>query len=352
MRNCTLACFAVAFCTQLASAQNEFEIFPGDDGVGARFASRGDARDDQGALFQGYPTSHFRGIGGNASTCELTELEFIVQDQNGVTQEAFDVVLRRGDANGPTLGDAALIVDIPVTTPIGPDVAYAVQLTIALTTPATIPCDEVFFAGHQFAADPDWPRRDGVAASIFRYRQDPLLVETPNHAWQFVGDPTSGTVSQPSGRLLNMGLRGDAPTMNIGASSLFRPTLPDFGVAGMYPDVTPRPGAEDGLLFRVRDGTNRNGTALVLLGNAFDPPFPLQFLGLDANLWLNASLSGIVARGSINPGGEAIVLPAWLDFGNIRRFAGLGFVYFQAITFTTGSPPMNVRLSNAVATKL
>lgn len=343
----------IAACTHAAFAQNQFEIYPNEFNTGTVVYSRGDAGNGQGALFQGYPPSHFRGLGDNGTDCAWSGFEYFVEDQNGITQESYTLAVRRGDdLGGPVLGAAGALFAAPLTTPPAAAGAQVIQVTVALVTPLPRPCEDHVFVGHQFEATADWPATDGLAAAVYLYAQDPALAGRPNHAWQFIGDPEAGTVSQPQPLVVNMGVRTAAAVMSIGVSSQSRPHFPDYGVAGMYPDVTASPGADDGLIFRVRDGTNANGSAIVLFGTGLDPAFPLAFLGIEGSLRMTIHLIGQFTTGTLNEGGESVIVPPWLDTGRLRRFAGAGFLYFQTLTFTPGAPPTNLRATNAVGTKL
>jgi hypothetical protein len=159
--------------------------------------------------------------------------------------------------------------------------------------------------------------------------------------------------------VINMALRTATPTLSIGTLSdpLTHPgkRSPDFGPSGMFPDVDTAPGhAAHGLLFRVRDAANAGGRAVLLLGTAFDPPFPLAAFGIDGELWLSASLDGQLTYGdTLDSTGEAWIAPAWLGPGQIHRLAGAGWPVLQAITFgLQGGQPVGVRVSNGASVRL
>jgi hypothetical protein len=345
----------------VAPSQNEFEIYPGDNGAGTRFVRRGTFGAGAGAIFQHYPTSHFRGIGDDGQRCALTGAQFLIQDQDRRTQESWTLAVRRGDVGGPWPGPVGLIAGLPVQTP--PDaasggVAWEIALDVG-SNPIVIPCAQPFFVGHQLAAAPSWPSGDGLAPWVYLYREDPHLVGRPNQAWQIVGNPDTDAPSQPDRQVINVALRTQTPTLSIG--TLSDPTThpgkrsPDFGPSGMYPDVSNAPGnAAHGLLFRVRDDANAGGTTVLLLGTAFDPPFRLSAFGIAGNLWMTSSLDGQMTYGDrLDSVGEAWVAPAWLGPGQLPRLANTGWPVLQAITYTSqGGQVSNVRVSNAVSVRL
>jgi hypothetical protein len=344
----SLATLALLLCpsTALAQLQNEFEIYPADHAGGTQFFARGTFGSGEGSVFQDYPPSHQRGIGDEGTSCRLTGFEFVISDGDGQTPETFEVAVRRGDATGPALGAAGLIGAVSVNTPSAAAGPIALEITVSLTTPLTVPCDDHLYVGTQLPADPDWPG-DGVANAVYVHSQDPALAGMPSHAWQIVGSPDTGQVSKPGDGTLNMSVRTLAPVLNMGVNGSTGPVDPDFGPAGMYPDVGRARGAAHGLIFRVRDGVSANGTAILLFGTGFDAPFSLGSLGIAGNLWMSASLVGQIASGTFNVGGECVIFPAWMDAGQLERFAGVGTVAFQAITFKPG--PADVRMSNAVS---
>jgi hypothetical protein len=109
---------------------------------------------------------------------------------------------------------------------------------------------------------------------------------------------------------LNMSVRTHAPVLNMGVNGSTGPIDPDFGPAATYPDVARARGAAHGLIFRVRDGVNANGTAILLFGIGFDAPFSLASLGIEGSLWITTNLIGQIAAGTFNVGGECMLFPA------------------------------------------
>lgn len=341
-------------------AQNKLEVYPGDGGAGTRFVRRGTFGALQGSIFQSYPPSHFRGIGDDGSACSLRGVQFLIQDQDRRTQEAWTVAVRRGDANGPWAGSAGLIAGLPAATP--PDTGSGTQvweITLDATTPIAIPCAGEFFVGHQLPAAVGWPVVDGLAPWVYLYREDPNLFGLPHHAWQIIGSVDTGVPSQPDRQVINIALRTTSATLTIGTVSdpITHPgqRSPDFGPTGMYPDVDSGPGsAAHGLLFRVRDRANAGGFAILLLGSTFDPPLSLGNFGINGSLWMTTHLDGQMTFGdALDSTGEVWIARDWYGPAQLHRLAGAGPAVLQAVTFSlSGGQPVNVRVSNAASVLL
>lgn len=331
-------------------ALNEFDVFPGPGGTGVSSVSRGNFGTGEGSLFQGYPPSHFRGIGDSGASSTLHQFWYIIQDQDISTQDPYSYVVRSGSAGGPTLGASGLMFQFSTVTPFnGAGGGGAWAITLTLGTPLTIPSDDHFFVGWQFPPAPNWPGTDGPSPQLRSQASDAELAGQPHHAWQFIGDPNAGSVSQTSGRVWCEKLRTPAPVLNVGSVGTVAFPGGDFGATGMYTKV----GMPEslGIQFRIRDASNANGNAIVLFGTAYDPNFPLCTFGIQGNLWLTTGLIGQLWSTPLDAAGEAIGGPAWMGAGMLHRFGGSNaFVLFQALTFSAG--PSQVRASNGAGTRM
>jgi hypothetical protein len=330
-------------------AVNEFDVFPGAGQTGITSISRGNFGTGEGAAWQGYPPSHFRGIGDSGASCTVQQFWYVVQDQNTITQDPYTFAARRGTGTGPTPGAAGLLFSFPTSTPLGTGGVGAWGITLTPATPVTVPCNDHFFVGWQFPPAPGWSATDGPSTQLRIYTADAQLAGQPHHSWQFIGNPdTPGTISQTSARVWIVKLRTASPMLNVG--SLGATITPDFGATGMYTKVAPA-GSGLGLTFRVRDAENANGTAVIFFGTAYDPAFALCNLGIQGRLWLTTGLIGQLHTMALGATGEGIGGPAWMGVNQLHRFGGGTpvFVLFQAITHTGLA---KVRASNAAGTRL
>jgi hypothetical protein len=330
-------------------AMNEFDVFPGPGQTGVTSISRGNFGPGEGSVFQGYPPSHFRGIGDSGASCTVQQVFYVVQDQNTITQDPYTFAMRRGTAGGPTPGAAGLLFSFPTLTPLGVGGVGAWGITLTPASPVAVPCNDHFFVGWQLPAHAGWSATDGPSTQLRLQTADAQLAGQPHHSWQFIGNPnTPGTISQTSGRVWLIKLRNPSPALNVG--SLGATITPDFGATGMYTKVAPA-GSGLGLTFRVRDAENANGTAIILFGTAYDPEFPLCNLGIMGRLWVTTGLIGQLHAMTLGATGEAIGGPAWMGINQLHRFGGGApvFVMFQAITHTALA---KVRASNGAASRL
>lgn len=331
---------------------NEFDVFPGPGQTGVTSISRGNFGTGEGSAWQGYPPSHFRGIGDDGTDCTIGQFWYIIQDQNRVTQDPYTFAVRSGTAGGPTPGAGGLLYSFATSTPLGAAGPGAWGITLTPGTPVTIPCDDHFFVGWQFPPAPDWSALDGPSTQLRIQSADPEMAGQPHHSWQFIGNPdTPGTISQTSARVWIIKLRTPCPTLNVG--SLGTAAFPggDFGATGMYTKVGPS-GSGLGMTFRVRDGSNPNGNAIILFGTAYDPSFALGSFGIKGNLWLTTGLVGQLHSMTLDAVGEGIGAPAWMGVDMLHRFTGSNaFVQFQAITWSQAGL-CNIRASNGAGSRL
>jgi hypothetical protein len=339
----------LAVAASPAAAQlSTFDIFPQAGFVGVNTASRGNFGPGDGSLFQGYPPSHFRGIGDDGTSCTVHGFQYLVQDQDTATSDPYTWAIRSGTAAGPTLGAGGLLAGLATATPLSTGGPGAWLITLTPTSPIAVPCNDHFFVGFQFPAFAAWPTSDGPSGQARTYAgEGPVLTGQPHHTWQFIGTPDTGAVSQTSARVWAISVRTPCPTLSVGA--LGWTISPNFGAPGMYTKVA-LPEAL-GITFRVRDAANPNGAAIILFGTAYDPSFGLGGFGIKGRLWLTAGLIGQLHAMTLGATGEAIGGPAWMGAGQLHRFGGTNaFVLFQAITYT---PPLgNVRAANAAGTRL
>lgn len=343
-------CFWDDISLKVVAPLNEFDVFPGPGQTGVTSISRGNFGTGEGSAWQGYPPSHFRGIGDDGTSCTLGQFNYIIQDQNTVTADAYTFAVRSGTVAGPTPGAPGLLYSFPTATPVGTGGVGAWSITLTPASPVTIPCADHFFVGWQFPPAPLWSATDGPSTQLRIQTADAQLAGQPHHSWQFIGNPnTPGTISQTSGRVWLIKLRTPCPALNVGSTGAL--ITPDFGATGMYTKVAPA-GSGLGITFRVRDASNPMGTAIILFGTAYDPSFGLGSFGIKGNLWLTTGLVGQLHTMPLDAAGLAIGGPAWMGTNMLHRLGGgtPAFVLFQAITYHGAL--CNVRASNGAGTRI
>lgn len=300
MRSLLLVPLALA-STAMAQTPNLFDIYSGC----TNFTSRGSVGVNAGEILLQVPSTHYAGVCQDATgaATSLTGFQYITQDQSGVTQETYYMVVRGDNSGAPDASAAGLLLRAgPLTTPastVTTPVAWIITAT--LTTASTaVPLCNTFYMGGEVAAAPGWAATDGQSFHICSYyiinttQADNPAPNAPNLAWDIV----NGAPLQPgAARCIRIGLLANSAMLKLGNND---PTLTNtancvttlgnvsFGAGGMWPQAQGASGTRnDGLNFRVRDAANANGVTVVFLGqNIGCPGLPLAGLANGA-LYLN-----------------------------------------------------------------
>lgn len=211
-----------------------FEIYPGV----TSFTSRGNiAGAASGEVHQGFHGSHWGCIGDSGSASSIIGVTYLTQDQNALTPELYDLVVRSGtDSAGPTPGaPGELSTIVGLTTPSGAATGAAWFITADFATPCAIPEKGFFSAGLGLGINPLWPA-DGqsVHASSTQLTQQ-SGPHQGDHAWQILTGPV---VSHPSGgRSWRIAPRVLTPILQNGVFATGG-TAYSRGMGGMFPPMT------------------------------------------------------------------------------------------------------------------
>jgi hypothetical protein len=280
-----------------AQTNNQLELYSGTTNFTTRSALAGAS---EGEICQRYPASAFNGIGqtldaNGQPVNRCTGIMLVLQDQSGITQEAFEVGLKGDDPLAPGNVDPTndLVRAGPFNTPASTATgAVAWIFTITLGTPF----DGLAAQGDTWAfcdvpANPAWTA-DGLSIHMSGWTATPFA-DNPNATAtipNFVnvidqtaiinGSTPQAAVLVNNTRFQRIWLMTPASVLHLGAdidpNAQVAPN-PNFGCAGLYPDQNT--GRRDGLAFRVRDANLAN-TAVTILGTFGPttslPPIPLS----------------------------------------------------------------------------
>lgn len=301
--------------------------------------SRGTLGLNPGEVLQKNPSSHFQGVGHDASgsSATLFSLRYTTQDQNAATPEPYTMLVRADNAGQPDPSPAGRLLGVgPLTTPSGTGV-LAWTITVTLGTPwASLPLCADYYHGAEVATRTGLD--DGQTFHICTYAAaDIPAASAPNVAWNI----QAGTPVQPgTGRVIRFTLGVQSPVLKMGnvdpntATTNCVSTIGNrsWGAGGMWPVCNAAASRTDGLDYRVRDSANANGLTALFLGvNAGCPGFPLGGLAQGA-LYLNPTGAFVqVGAGPLDTAGEGIgtVLPP----GSPACAAAVNrFLDFQAFT--------------------
>lgn len=337
----SLIFLALAVCAPAtAQTPNVFEIYSGC----TDFTSRGSIGTNAGEYMLQVPSTHYSGIGQDATgqSTRLVGFRYVTQDQNGVTQETYSLIVRSDLTGAPDCTAAGLLLNAgPLMTPpnstVGP---IAWQITATLTTVSTVlPLCATYYQGAQFPAAAGWSAgTDGQSLHITDYALgDNAAPSAPSLTWNCLGGAPVQPQFQETVRVdalvesavLNMSNVDPAVTVaciqGLGNRS--------FGAGGMWPVCTGAAGPRnDGLDCRVRDAGNAGGVFAIFLGTSVGCP-GLALGGLASGaLYLNPGGAFVqVNAGALSATGEgtAVVIPP-----NTRSCARAlnRFVDFQAFT--------------------
>jgi hypothetical protein len=211
-------CLAGALAAQ---TDDKFEIYPARNNLGTSYVTRPTPLATSNLeLLQEVPASHFAGVGDNGLFgCEATAFTLATQDQNQATAETFNVVFRSNHpAGGPNSAPSGLLLRTGDLTYWGSGSGPgAASLTVTFATPLSIPCIGGFSYGIEFRAAATFPA-DGQSLYAADYASnatgDNPRAAAPKHAFIVVAGGAVTPTSSPL--VLGVGLRGKAPTTNLG----------------------------------------------------------------------------------------------------------------------------------------
>ncbi len=303
-----------------------FEIHPGS----TSYTSRGNLGTGSGETIMGLHSTHWRGLGDNGKTCELTQLGLIDQDQNSFTQESFHLVIRTGDdINGPGTGIADRIARFgPILMPSTPTGSVnAWGQTITFSTPVTVPCDAFYGFGAELTNSTNWAA-DGMSCHTSfnrttRNRQY-CHMNSEAHGWYFQNGAATATADKTNYRTWRMrtGTTDTRPNLQLGATgtALGGGANQRYGMNGMFPDTG------ETLSARVTQ-TTATSTVMTYLDLGYGPGLAM-FAG-SSRLWLSALAATQVG----NSTGTAT--------GGLKHTE-------QLFGTTTGVPPIKIEFQSAV----
>ena len=281
--------------------------------------------------------------------CEIAGVSYVIQDNTAETQEVYDLRVRTGNAiTGPDPTPGGLKISVPLVSPGGTG-SIAWQISTVFGTPLTIPCADEWFLGIGLGPAFAWIV-DGLGLHSSQHNtgsgdnpRTAYMPTPPSFAW---GISPSGVVVHDGPRDWRIGALTGCAVLNVGAIHTGAAPSPNFGVAGMYPDVA-KPVRGDGLCFRVTDATNAGGLAFLFFTFPTVPVWasPFSFWTWKGSLWILSP--------TVPPGGSAVSIPISGEvhisppcFAPLGPCLPAGFIlYFQALT--TGpalTPP--VRFTN------
>ncbi len=264
------------------SAQS-IEIWPGV----TNFTSRGNIGTGTGEILQGFHESHWKGIGDSGAGATLSGIGLLTQDQNGSTQETYDVVIRSGtDAAGPTTGVAGELCVLaglltPPTTILTP-VAWAI--TNNFTTPCRIPTKGHFSAGIRVPTS-GWTA-DGQSLHMSAAPNHQSGPHIQDHGWQIIGAAATA-VHFASNRSVRVTLLTPTPIIQNGVFATTTTTY-SRGMGGMFPPI-----GTHGWSIHVDGGTPFAGgvTGIFLSPVVINPGFPIP--GIRGSLYLGSPLVSV-----------------------------------------------------------
>jgi hypothetical protein len=301
-----------------------------------------------------------RGIGATTkTTCTVSGQNFVIQDQERLTQDNYKIVYRRATApDGPADTTAAGVIAITAniqlpTPPPSTSGVIAWNMTITWTTPVTIPCEAGLYAGLELLP--------GASATDFTYIQtannftvgapstgDNPRVPTPKFFSASVTQPAAVFARSTSQRTLAFNLLAKTPTLNVGNIDSTQANYKSYGLGGTYPAIKSAP-RDDGLTVRVQDESTIGGIGGLFVSLGYLPGgFDLGGV-FTGTVWMNpgpmVSLGGFSLPAATPIATETTVAPP----GAIPAAVGTLLV-FQAVT--TSPSFTSVRLSNAQASIL
>jgi hypothetical protein len=339
----------------LAAQQNPFIVFPQDpERMTITCASyiRRPSWNAQAEGLQQLDASWFRGIGDNGAGCVARGFYHWAADENSTTSETYGIVFRGVDptVGGPDVSPAGTLFSLSgLTTPTQvPAQRISWLMTDVFATPVAVPCEQGWFQGIAFGANPAWPATDGhslwaadrTSASLATIGEN-CRVTAPNVTWAVNASFTTATTAWT----YIMGAMIDAPVLHLGGIDALSSRTgalgaSSYGMNGLFPDIVAVPA--HGLDARVQDNRYPQGLALYAAAFHFDPP--LSF-GPSGSLYLPIGSALILGFSPMNNGAATLpiaspgVIPPSLVGTNIM---------FQAVVLDPVSG--NFAFTNAQAT--
>lgn len=330
-------------------ATNVFEIYPDAAGAATTYVTRMNLGSNPGEMFQEVPNAMFRGVGDASTGCTVSGFRMSTADENGATQETYNIVLRKAAATGgpDTTASGALVTAGPFLTPVGTG-RVGWQITATFSAPVTIPCEDAWFLGIEVQTT-TWTA-DGQSLYVAyyyppttRFVGDNPRGNATNHSW-YSGPLGSGIAN--AAQTVRVAALTTAPVLNMGSIDPLntKQTGTCWGAGGLYPDITGGPRV-DGIEARVRDVANTGGQAVIFLANGLWPvPGGFTFPGVAGRLWLDP-LTLITLPATPLAGGEGVltIVPP-----NVLNQTLIGWTgYFQALTVSASLG--NASLTNVAA---
>ncbi len=341
--------FVITLATAPCIAQSltPLTIYPEDGGFSASFTSRPD-RDRSGEALIEVPNHYFRGVGDHISQAEIHGFHHTATDENQATPETYALVFRHIVASSglPDASNAGRIARIPnLTTPKGLGRGLW-RIRDVFQTPIAVATGKTFFAGIDFPANSLWPRSDGHSVLAAWVSTPPGTTTGEHPRASYVRDiswsVTSSKAPWSVGATYLMGCLVDRPVLQIGGldpnSCRNGPTLcgtPNFGMGGLFPDISRFTGRSDGLVLRIKNEGQPNATVFPFMSIGFAPP--VQLPGMIGQMHLDPSV--MISTGSLSLV-NGIVEQSLLPPGSIpsfyvgRKFAFQSVVMSGVRTFT------------------
>jgi hypothetical protein len=337
---------------------NRHLFFPGEDNtMAARFltgvnaATRvGGANTGTVECFSDVSAAFFRGVGSASNTsCRLTGQVYVIQDQDQLTQDFFQIIVRRpvapdGLPDATAAGIYAQSGNIQLPPPPGTGgIAWQFTTTWA-PNPITIDCQNGYYVGvvllpQVSATDFTLTQTASAFAAGPPMTGDNPRVPAPKFHAARVDQPAAVASRSTSQRTLSIIALTDAATFNVGNLDGVN-GYKSYGIGGMYPSVA----RGDGLTIRVEDGSSPGGFVVVFMSNTFFPG-GLSVAGVSGAVWTGVSplfTMGVGAIAGATPFiSEVVIAPP----GTLAGVSGSVNLFALTInsTFTT------LRLTNAQA---
>jgi hypothetical protein len=270
----------------LAAQQNPFIVFPQDPERMTITSSSYIRRPNWNAQAEGLQqldASWFRGIGDAGAGCVVRGFYQWAADENSTTAETYGIVFRGVDptVGGPDVSPAGTLFSLSgLTTPTqAPASRITWLMTDVFATPVAVPCEQGWFQGIAFGANPAWPATDGHSlwGADAPSAHTPATVgencraSAPDVTWSVNASFTTATTAWT----YIMGALIDAPVLHLGgidplSSRTGTLGAPSYGMNGLFPDILAVPA--HGLNARVQDHHSPQGLALFAAAFSFDAP--------------------------------------------------------------------------------
>ncbi len=261
-----LLCFVIFPCVVFSQTRvlNELHVFDGE----AEYAYRPFSRTGEGEILQKVPSSLVGGIG------RINGIRVVIQDQDAATSEKIWIILRKADSRGrPDISSSGIILKRgPYTISGNGAGTRAWNFYFHFSQPLSV-ADKDFFYGVLLSKG----RSNTDFASLHMSGDYPASTcgehprkgISPGLAWRVNysnGAPVS-TSKLPYNLAWDMGILSERPqiqgyAIDPASKCLTKKNVPDFGYAGLWPDLVDLEGYGYKAMFgwRVRDRRNANKT--------------------------------------------------------------------------------------------